>query len=201
MHALSASFYDRDVVDVARDLLGQVLVGDDGALRGRIVETEAYHSREAAAHSFGGPTPRTEHLHGAPGTLYVYFTYGMHWCANAVCEGGGVGAAVLLRAVEPVQGLDVMRQRRAGQAGREVPDRLLCSGPARLAQAFGIDGVANGTSLVDGAGPLAIIAADGVADTDVVVGPRIGITRAVELPWRFGVAGSRFLSRSFPSAD
>jgi DNA-3-methyladenine glycosylase len=176
---------------VARDLIGRFMVrpvpGD--RLVGRIVECEAYQEGDPASHSFRGPTPRTEVMFGPPGHLYVYFTYGMHFCMNVVTGEEGEGSAVLLRAVEPLEGIDWMRARRG------VTDvRLLCAGPGRLTQAFGIDRAHNGLDLV--AGDVLFVAA-GAPDRDRAVGvsPRVGLTVAADRPWRFFEAGSSFLSR------
>ncbi len=169
--------------------MGCTLLGD-GA-RGVIVEVERYQQDDPASHSFRGPTPRAAVMFGPPGRAYVYRSYGLHWCLNVVCEPEGRGAAVLLRALAPSGGLEVMRARRGG-----VADRLLCSGPGRLTQALGIDGRLDGAPF-DGA-PLAVLPRAGAVE--VVAGPRIGITRAVERPWRYGLAGSPHLSRPFPAA-
>ena len=158
---------------------------------GVIVETEAYHFSEPACHAFVGITPRTGILHGPPGTAYVYRSYGIHALLNAVCEPEGVGAAVLIRALEPLEGLGHMRARRG------VDD--LCAGPGKLTQALGITLEHNTTDLA--AGPVAIEAPPpGWKAVPVVVGTRIGITKAAELPWRFCVAGSRSVSRPWPRA-
>lgn len=188
--ALPASFYARDVVEVARDLVGCV-VRFAGA-SGRIVETEAYHHSEPACHAHAGRTPRTEVLFGRPGTAYVYRSYGVHALLNAVCEDDRTGAAVLIRALEPLTGIERMRARR----GRH-PLSELCSGPGKLTQALGVGLGLNATSLVTG--PVRFeAAAPGAEPLDLVVGPRIGITRAVDLPWRFCAAGSRHVSRPRP---
>ena len=172
---------------MAPDLVGCTLVGADAA--GVIVEVERYQEDDPASHSFRGPTPRAAVMFGLPGHAYVYRSYGIHWCLNVVCQPAGQGAAVLLRALAPVDGLEAMRARRG-----PVPDRLLCSGPGRLTQALGIDGGLNGAAL-DGR-PLGVLARE--APVEVLVGPRIGITRAADQPWRFGLAGSPHLSRPFP---
>jgi DNA-3-methyladenine glycosylase len=188
--SLSHDFYDRPVVDVARALLGCVV--RHGATAGVIVETEAYHQSEPACHAFVGLTPRTRPLFGPPGRAYVYRSYGIHACLNAVCERAGVGAAVLIRALEPLEGLPEMRERRGLE---RVED--LCSGPGKLTQALGIGLELNGTDLVAGA-----IAFEppppGWETVGHVVGTRIGISKAVELPWRFCAAGSRSVSRPWP---
>jgi DNA-3-methyladenine glycosylase len=185
---LRPAFYDRPVLEVARELLG-CLVAHDGC-SGVIVETEAYHDSEPACHAFVGLTPRTATLFGPPGIAYVYRSYGIHAMLNAVCEPVGVGAAVLIRALEPVDGIELMAQRRGFP-----PDRVreLCSGPGKLTQALGIELGLNGSSLRDG--PIAISPASPEwTGIDYDVGRRIGLTKAVELPWRFTVRGSRFLS-------
>ena len=185
--ALAAAFYARPVLDVARDMLGCVVRHGDTA--GVIVETEAYHDSEPACHAHVGVTARTHVLFGAPGTAYVYRSYGIHALLNAVCEPEGVGAAVLIRALEPLDGLDTMRARR----GLERPEDL-CSGPGKLTQALGIDLHLNATDLATG--PIRIeTAAPGWEAVDVAVGTRVGITKAAELPWRFAVRGARSVSR------
>ncbi len=185
---LDETFFARPVAQVAPELLGCVL--EIGELAGEIVEVERYQQDDPASHSFHGPTPRAAVMFGPPGRLYVYRSYGIHWCANVVCEPEGHGAAVLIRAVAPTRGLDVMRLRRG-----PVDDRRLCSGPGRLCQAFGIDGSMNASVL--GAGPVRLRA--GVPVPDIAIGPRIGISVATEQPWRLGVAGSPHLSRPFPT--
>ena len=188
---LPRAFYRRDPREVAPDLLNKVLVSADGR-RARIVETEAYCGPlDAAAHTYRGKTPRNAVMFGAPGLLYVYFTYGMHFCCNAVCGEEGEGVAVLLRAAEPLAGLDLMREARPA-AKR---DRNLCSGPARLCQAFGIARAQDGADLVTGVGGLTIVD-DGVAPPDEpVVTARIGIRHAAEEPWRWYVRGNPNVSR------
>ncbi len=183
------AFYDRPVLDVARDLVGCTL--SHGPCAGIVVETEAYHFTEAACHAYVGVTPRTQVLWGPPGIAYVYRSYGIHALLNAVCEPDGVGAAVLIRAIEPTDGLEVMRDRRG-----PVGDRELCNGPGKLTQALGIGLELNATSLL-GEGPVRF----GPRPSPVEVvrsAPRIGITRAAELDWRFTAAGSRHVSRPFP---
>ena len=184
---LPASFYDRPVLEVAPDLLGCVLSYRECA--GVIVETEAYHESEPASHAFIGRTPRTETLFGEPGTTYIYRSYGVHALINAVCDPEGVGSAVLIRALEPVEGLELMAERR-GLSDVEQ----LCSGPGKLTQALGIGLDLNGTNFVDG--PIMISERESVPEQ--IIGKRIGITRAIELPWRFSVAGNRHVSRPRP---
>ena len=184
------SFYDRPVLEVARDLIGCVVA--HGETSGVIVETEAYHDSEPAAHSFVGLTPRTKLLFGPPGYAYVYRSYGIHALLNAVCELEGVGAAVLIRALEPLDGIELMRLRRGIQ-------RLegLCSGPGKLTQALGIELEHNGCDLERG--PVVFSARPAAwRDVEVGVDTRIGITKAVELPWRFVAARNRFVSRRAP---
>ena len=187
---LPTEFYARPVLEVARDLVGCTLA--HGRTAGVIVETEAYHESEPACHAFVGLTPRTRVLFGAPGTAYVYRSYGIHALVNAVCEPEGVGAAVLIRALEPIAALDTMRERRGLHAVEQ-----LCSGPGKLTQALAIELEHNGTDLVRG--PLRVgPRPPGWEDVEVVVGTRIGITKAADLPWRFSEAGSRFVSRPRP---
>ena len=191
MKPLPPSFYARPADVVARRLLGQILVsrirGREAV--GRIVETEAYIGpHDPACHAYGHRrTARTETLYGPPGTAYVYFTYGMHWCLNAVTERVDYPAAVLIRALEPLAGIALMRRRRG-----PVPDRALCAGPARLCEALGITGEQNGASLERGA---VRILAGGRPRFRVAVTPRIGITTARDWPLRFVIADSRWLSR------
>jgi len=184
---MKPSFYERPVVEVARELIGCVV--RHGECAGVIVESEAYHDSEPACHAFVGLTERTRTLFGPPGYAYVYRSYGVHALLNAVCEPEGVGAAVLIRALEPIDGVELMRARR----GLE-PIRDLCSGPGKLTQALGIELADNGVDL--DRGPVTI--AERLPqwrEVEVSVDRRIGITKAVELPWRFCAAGSRFLSR------
>src|SRR5436305_12778367 len=188
---LPASFYDRPVTVVARELVGCVV--SHGRCAGVIVETEAYHHSEPACHAFVGLTARTSTLFGPPGRAYVYRSYGIHALLNAVCEPEGVGAAVLIRALEPLDGLEVMRARRGLPRAED-----LCSGPGKLSQALGIELTENDTSLLDG---LVTIEERPAAWRDVrwVAGERIGITKAVDLEWRFCALGSRSVSRPWPA--
>ena len=189
---LNRSFYERSVHDVARDLVGCVV--RHGETAGRIVETESYHQEEPASHSYVGVTARSRTLFGPPGNAYVYLSYGMHSLLNAVAEPDGVGAAVLIRALEPVDGIQVMRERRGLDALE-----ALCSGPGKLTQALGIGLSLNETSLLDG--PIQILARRaGTRAPRIVTGERIGITKAVNLPWRFCDADSRHVSRPHPAA-
>lgn len=183
--ALGRDFFERHPVEAARDLIGAILLVEDAG--GRIVETEAYCRDDPASHSFRGPTARNAAMFGPPGRAYVYRSYGLHWCLNFVC-GAEPGGAVLLRAVEPLAGLDRMRERR----GVRDP-KLLCAGPGRLCQALGVTGAENGLAL--DAPPFRIEARR--AFCEIVAGTRIGISRAADVPWRFGLAGSPFLSRRF----
>jgi len=183
---LRRDFFNRSVHAVAPELIGATLTV--GGVGGIIVEVEAYHHTDPAAHSYRGRTERNAVMFGPPGYLYVYRSYGIHWCANVVCEADGSASAVLLRALEPTQGLDVMRRRRGVSEAR-----LLCSGPARLCQALGITDAHNGAAL-DRA-PFSLYAR--AATPEIVIGPRIGITKAAEVPWRYGLKGSRFLSKPF----
>ena len=183
---LGRTFFNRSVHEVAPELIGAALLFK--GVGGRVVEVEAYHQSEPAAHSFNGPTPRNAVMFGPPGYAYVYRSYGIHWCLNFVCEPAGAAGAVLIRAIEPTAGLAAMRRRR-GMADL----RLLCSGPGRLCEALGISRKQNGLALT--VPPFEIFAADGAPE--IVAGPRIGITKAVDLPWRYGEKGSRFLSKPF----
>ena len=171
---------------VARQLIGTVVLVD--GVGGRIVETEAYDREDPASHSFSGPTGRNAVMFGEPGYAYVYLSYGIHWCLNFVCREAGHGAGVLIRALEPLAGLEVMQARR-GTANL----RLLCSGPGKLCQALAVTRGHNGMAL--SMPPFALQAA--AEKVKVVSGPRIGISKAMDVPWRFGLAGSRFLSRPF----
>jgi DNA-3-methyladenine glycosylase len=189
---LGRAFYARSVHEVARDLVGCTV--RHAGTAGRIVETESYHMDEPACHAYAGVTSRSRTLFGPPGHAYVYFSYGVHSLLNAVCEEEGVGAAVLIRALEPVEGVELMRARRA-------PRRLedLCSGPGKLTQALGIGLSLNGSSLLDG--PIEMLAREpGARAPRIVLGERIGITKAADLPWRFCDADSRHVSRPWPAA-
>jgi DNA-3-methyladenine glycosylase len=186
---LTKSFFSRSVHEVAPDLIGATLFVN--GVGGRLVEVEAYHHTEPAAHSFHGPTERNAVMFGPPGYAYVYRSYGIHWCLNFVCEPKGSASAVLIRALEPTEGLAAMRQRRG-----VTEDRLLCSGPGRLCQALGITIKYYGLAL--DAPPFELFARQG--DVKVVAGPRIGLTKAVDLPWRYGEKDSRFLSKPFSAA-
>ncbi len=190
---LPLAFYDRPVLEVAADLVGCTLrCGDTGGI---VVETEAYHMAEPACHAYVGLTARTSVLFGPPGTAYVYRSYGIHALLNAVCEPEDVGAAVLVRAIAPTDGVEVMRMRRG-----PVADAELCNGPGKLTQALGIDLDLNTSSLLDG--PIVLGPRPAGVPVDVVRGgPRIGITKGVDLDWRFTLAGSRAVSRPFPAAD
>ena len=184
--ALVAPDFAGDSHEVAQALIGATLLVD--GVGGVIVETEAYDREDPASHTFGGPTPRNQSMFGPPGRAYVYRSYGIHWCLNFVCREEGHGAGVLIRALEPTHGLDVMRERRG------LDDvRLLCSGPGRLGQALAITHAMNGHRL--DRKPFRVLAADG--SPPLVRGPRIGISKAMDVPWRFGEAGSRFVSQRF----
>ena len=186
---MKPSFYNRPVLEVAPELIGCIVT--HGETSGAIVEAEAYHESEPASHGFIGLRPRTEVLFGPPGRAYVYRSYGVHALLNAVCEPDGVGAGVLIRALQPLTGVGLMRRRRGLQRERD-----LCSGPGKLTQALGIELDDNGVDLLRG--PIVISSRPPAwRDIEVVADRRIGITRAVELPWRFTAAGSRFVSRPF----
>jgi DNA-3-methyladenine glycosylase len=186
---LTREFFSRPVHAVAPELIGvELLVAGVG---GRIVETEAYDHEDPAAHGYRGKTERNASMFGPPGHAYVYRSYGIHWCVNFVCEGEGVASAVLIRALEPTRGLDQMRRRR----GLDT-ERLLCAGPGRLCQALAITRDHDGLPL--DRPPFELVERSG--EPELVRGPRIGITRATDLPWRYGLAGSRFLSRPLRAA-
>jgi DNA-3-methyladenine glycosylase len=184
---LTRAFFNRSVLEVAPDLIGVTLLFDGRG--GPIVEVEAYHHSEPAAHSFGGETARNAVMFGPPGYVYVYRSYGIHWCVNFVCEPAGSASAVLIRAIEPTAGIAAMRRRR-----RVADERLLCSGPGRVCEALGITHAHNGLPLDKL--PFELFARDG--PVEVVNGVRIGITKAVDKPWRYGLKSSRFLSKPFP---
>jgi DNA-3-methyladenine glycosylase len=188
---LAVEFYARPVLEVARDLIGCVV--EHRGVSGTIVETEAYHESEPACHAFIGLTARTRTLFDEPGLAYVYRSYGIHALLNAVCEPVGVGAAVLIRALEPLEGIEQMRLRRRG-GGAAMRDRDLCSGPGKLTQALGIELAENGTSLLDG--PIEVISPQPkTRPRPVVSSTRVGITKAIDLRWRFCAADSAHLSR------
>ncbi len=189
---LSRAFFERMPAVVAPQLLGKLIRRDDGRLA-RLVEVEAYAQDDPAAHTFHGRTARNQSMFGPPGHLYVYFSYGVHWCANLVCGPEGYGAGVLLRAAEPLDGIDQMRAAR----GREALHQL-CSGPGRLAQAFAIDRALDGSDITGGG--VFTVLDDGSRAPGVTACPRIGISKNAIAPLRFLVAGSRHVSRSAPSA-
>jgi len=181
---LRCDFFARSVHEVAPELIGATLLVD--GVGGHIVEVEAYDQEDPASHGFRGPTPRNAAMFGPPGHAYVYRSYGVHWCLNLVCDVEGRAEAALIRALEPTHGLDAMRDRRGVHE-----ERALCSGPGKLCQALGVTRVHDGLAL--DVPPFELRARTHAPD--VATGPRIGITRAAELPWRYGLAGSRFLSR------
>src|ERR1700689_2345776 len=181
---LKRAFFGRPVLEVAPDLIGVTMLMNGGG--GLIVELEAYHHTEPAAHSFNGPTPRNPVMVGPPGFIYVYRSYGIHWCINFVCEKAGSASAVLIRALQPTHGIATMRRRR-----KLRDERLLCSGPGKLTEALAITHAQNGLPL--DMPPIALCAR--VGKPEVVTGVRLGITKAVELPWRCGLKGSIFLSK------
>jgi DNA-3-methyladenine glycosylase len=183
---LKPAFFARSVLEVAPDLIGATMLVN--GVGGIIVEVEAYHHTEPAAHSFRGPTPRNAVMFGPPGFTYVYRSYGIHWCINFVCEKQGSASAVLIRALEPTHGIAAMRSRR-----HLDDERSLCSGPGKLTEALDITDKHNGFAL--DAPPFALHAR--ATRPEIATGVRIGITKAVELPWRYGLKGSRFLSKPF----
>ncbi|TMK45345.1 MAG: DNA-3-methyladenine glycosylase [Alphaproteobacteria bacterium] len=183
---LKRSFFDRSVHEVAPDLIGATLLVN--GIGGLIVEVEAYHHTDPAAHSFRGPTPRNRVMFGPPGFTYVYRSYGIHWCLNFVCEEEGSASAVLIRALEPTHGIAAMRRRRGLH-----DERSLCSGPGKLTEALGIT-IAHSELPLDQP-PFALHARTGKAN--IISGVRIGITKAADLPWRYGMQGSKFLSKPF----
>ena len=183
---LKRGFFDRSVHAVAPDLIGTTLLVD--GVGGLIVEVEAYHHTDPAAHSFRGPTPRNRVMFGPPGFTYVYRSYGIHWCINFVCEQEGSASAVLIRALQPTHGIPAMRRRRGLR-----DERALCSGPGKLTEALGITIAQSGLPL--DRPPIALHAR--TSKPEIVAGVRIGITKAVELPWRYGLKDSKFLSKPF----
>jgi DNA-3-methyladenine glycosylase len=183
---LPREFFARSVHEVAPELIGVTLLVD--GVGGSIVEVEAYDQEDPASHGFAGRTERNAAMFGPPGHAYVYRSYGIHWCLNLVCDAVGRAEAALVRALEPTHGLDAMRERR----GRE-DERDLCSGPGKLCQALAITRAHDGLALDEP--PFALYARE--HDVEIVRGPRIGITRAADTPWRYGLAGSRFVSRPF----
>lgn len=186
MPLIGRDFFARSVHAVAPDLIGTVFLFN--GVGGRIVEVEAYHHTDPAAHSFRGLTNRNAVMFGPPGFAYVYRSYGIHWCVNFVCEKEGSASAVLIRALEPTHGLGAMRRRRG-----LAEARALCSGPGKLTEALGITHAHNALAL--DAPPFELHAA--TSEVDVATGIRIGITKAVELPWRYGLKDSKFLSKPF----
>ncbi len=194
---LGPDFYARPCLDVARDLVGAVLcrrTSEGELLAGRIVETEAYlgEGADPASHAHRGPTPRNRSMFGPPGRLYVYRSYGIHLCMNLVCEAPGAGAAVLLRAIEPLEGVDAMRGNRG--LGEGKTDRLIASGPGRLTQAFGVGMELDGASVIRGE----LVVRDAPSRINVITSPRIGISKATDSPYRFCAKESQWLSRRSP---
>jgi DNA-3-methyladenine glycosylase len=183
---LTRKFFDRSVHDVAPELIGATLMVDGAG--GVVVEVEAYHHTDPAAHSFRGQTPRNAIMFGPAGFAYVYRSYGIHWCLNFVCEEAGSASAILIRAIEPTVGLAAMRRRRGLPEARD-----LCSGPGKLCEALGVTIRHNGLPL--DRPPFELRARP--AEPEIVTGHRIGITKAVDYPWRYGLKGSRFLSKPF----
>ena len=181
---LHRSFFDRPVLKVAADLIGTTLLFRGAG--GMIVEVEAYHHTDPAAHSYNGQTDRNAVMFGPPGHAYVYRSYGIHWCVNFVCETEGSASAVLIRAIEPMHGIAAMRRRRG-----VTEDRLLCAGPGRLCEALAITRAQNGLALDK---PPFELRARG-DKPDIAAGVRIGISKAANLPWRFALKGSRYLSK------
>jgi DNA-3-methyladenine glycosylase len=183
---LKRAFFGRSVHEIAPALIGATMLVD--GVGGIIVEVEAYHHTEPAAHSFRGPTPRNMVMFGPPGFAYVYRSYGIHWCVNFVCEKEGSASAVLIRALQPTHGIPTIRRRRGLH-----DERSLCSGPGKLCEALGITDAHNGLPL--DMPPIALYAR--ASKPEIVSGIRIGLTKAVELPWRYGLKGSKFLSKPF----
>ena len=187
MPRLGHDFFARSVHEVAPDLLGATLLVD--GVGGLIVEVEAYDQEDPASHGYRGPTRRNESMFGPPGRAYVYRSYGIHWCLNLVCDQEGVASAVLVRALQPMSGLERMRERRG-----LADDRLLCSGPGRLCEALAVTGAHDGLPLDEP--PFALL--ERQSEPDAVAAPRVGISAAAERPWRYLVRGSRFVSRPAP---
>jgi DNA-3-methyladenine glycosylase len=183
---LRRAFFGRSVHEVAPDLIGVTLLVN--GVGGIIVEVEAYHHTDPAAHSYRGPTPRNQVMFGPPGFVYVYRSYGIHWCVNFVCEKAGSASAVLIRALQPTHGIPTMRRRR-----HLDDERALCSGPGKLTEALGITSAYTGLAL--DAPPIALHARS--EKPEIVAGVRIGITKAADLPWRYGLKASKFLSKPF----
>jgi DNA-3-methyladenine glycosylase len=186
MPLIPRDFFARSVHAVAPDLIGAIFLFN--GVGGRIVEVEAYHHTDPAAHSYGGRTERNAVMFGPPGFAYIYRSYGIHWCVNFVCEPEGSASAVLIRAVEPLEGLEKMRRRRGLE---DAP--LLCAGPGRVCEALGISRAHNGLPL--DTPPFELRRR--TRKMEIAIGPRIGLTKAVDQPWRYGLAGSRFLSKPF----
>jgi DNA-3-methyladenine glycosylase len=184
---LKPAFFARSVHHVAPELIGATLLVE--GVGGTIIEVEAYHHTDPAAHSFGGMTERNAVMFGPPGHAYVYRSYGIHWCLNFICEPEGSASGILIRALEPKAGLPVMRRRRGLKN-----ERLLCSGPGRLGEALGITRTKHNGARLDHA-PFQVLARESVPE--IIAGPRIGISKAIELPWRYGMKGSAFVSRRF----
>lgn len=184
---LKPGFFARSVHRVAPELIGATLLVD--GVGGTIVEVEAYHHTDPAAHSFGGMTERNAVMFGPPGRAYVYRSYGIHWCLNFICEPEGSASGILIRALEPKAGLPAMRRRRGLK-----DERLLCSGPGRLGEALGITRAKHNGARLDRA-PFQVLARE--SKPDISVGIRIGISKAVDKPWRYGMKGSAFLSKKF----
>jgi DNA-3-methyladenine glycosylase len=183
---LSRSFFDRSVHDVAPELIGATLLFN--GVGGVIAEVEAYHHTDPAAHSFNGKTERNAVMFGPPGFAYVYRSYGIHWCVNFVCEAEGSASAILIRALQPTHGIAKMKRRRGLD-----DERLLCAGPGRVCEALAITRAHNGLRL-DRA-PFELRARE--AQPEIAIGSRIGISKAIDLPWRYGLTGSKFLSKPF----